>query len=157
LCYKTSSYVSRPGHTTFMMNEAQEAQDIAERIAKALPHVKRGTLRFWGAWFGRPNDNVHTLRMCDGTQNILRLYFDEGEVLSVWSPGGLNMGKSVFRIKSAERVRWEWFSYGGPKSDENLFFQDFVKSGAKVLASTNVNWHTPDLRTSLSRPAVEIV
>jgi hypothetical protein len=133
------------------------ADAIAENILKALPKVPRGTLRFWGAWFGRPHDNVHTVLKCAARQDVLRLYFDEGEVLTVWSPRGFTMDESTFKIDTAERVRWEWFSYGRPKTAANLFFKDFIKTGETVVASTNVNWHTPDLSTNLSLPAVEIV
>jgi hypothetical protein len=36
-------------------------------IANLLRHVKRGTLRFWGEWFGRQYDNIHIVVSCDAT------------------------------------------------------------------------------------------
>jgi hypothetical protein len=39
----------------------------------------------------------------------LRVFFNEGEVLSVWSPSGLTINSSTCRISDADRVRWEWF------------------------------------------------
>ena len=134
-----------------------EAEQLAARISEAIPNVKRGTLRFWGQWFGRPYDNVHTLVRCDAEENILRLYFNEGEVLSVWSPRNLQLDDSTFRISSAERVRWEWFYYGRPKLPSNCYFLDFMRSGKEIAATSNVDRDTPDRQLKASHPAVEIL
>jgi hypothetical protein len=139
------------------MTGMNNAHVLADRVRKLLPNVKRGSLRFWGNWFGRPHDNYHTLIRCEGDANVLKLFFDEGETLSVWSPLEMAADRSQFRINSADRVRWEWFYYGRPKTVENLFFEDFVRAGQGVAASTNVNWYSPDLTTDLSLPAVEIL
>jgi len=130
---------------------------IAARIQKELPKVKRGTLRFWGNWFGRPYDNVHTLLTCAADQNVLRMSFSEGESLSVWAPGELKLDDSTFQISDAERVLWEWFASGRAKTKENLFFRDFIKTGETVVVSTNVNSYTPDMSTDPTKPAVEIL
>jgi hypothetical protein len=121
-----------------------------------LPGVKRETL-FWGVWFGRPHDNIHRLLKCEAKEEILRLYFNEDEVLTVWFPKRLTLNASTFQIFDAERVRWEWFAYDRPKTDANRFCRDFLKTGKTVVASTIVDWHKPDLRTDLSLPAVEIL
>jgi hypothetical protein len=134
-----------------------ESPRIAEQIQKMLPGVKAGTLRFWGVWFGRPHDNLHRLLECAATDDVLRMRFNEDEVLTVGCPKGLTMDDSTFQISDAERVRWEWFNYGRPKTNENLFFYDFVKVGRSVAASSNVNWYRPDMRTNSSLPAVEIL
>jgi hypothetical protein len=84
-----------------------------------------GSLRFWGEWFGRPYDNCHTLVSCRAEEDVLRLSFDQGETLSTWSPTGLTLDKST---SDADRVRWEWFSYGKAKTPENLYnlyFEEF--------------------------------
>jgi hypothetical protein len=96
-----------------------EVEQLADRIRRVLPDVKKGTLRFWGIWFGRPHDNCHTLVKCDTEREVLRLYFDQGEILSVWSPKRLSVKTAKFRISNADRVRWEWFSYGRPKDSFN--------------------------------------
>jgi hypothetical protein len=134
-----------------------DVEQLADRIRKALPEVKKGTLRFWGVWFGRPYDNWHTLLRCDAAQHVLRLYFNEDEVLSVWSPRRLTVGKSTFRISQADRVRWEWFYYGRPKAASNLCFLDFVRSAAGITASTNDESFTQYVRPSRWKPAVEIL
>ena len=134
-----------------------KSQKISEEIQEALPYVKCGTLRFWGVWFGRPHDNMHKIVSSEYKLDVLRVRFDGDERLTVWYPEGLKLDASTFWIKSAERVRWEWYYYGRPKTDANLFYYDFVKTGETVVASSNVNWFTPDLKTDLSLSAVEIL
>jgi hypothetical protein len=108
-------------------------------------------------WFGRPYDNWHRLVGCDAEHDLLRVHFNEGETLSVWSPQVLTVDASTFRIGGADRVRWEWFLYGRPKTPSNLFFQDFIRQATAVSATTNVDWYTPELNPSSSDAAVEIL
>jgi hypothetical protein len=117
-----------------------EAEDIAGRINN-LASQMRGRLRFWGQWFGRPYDNCHHLVECEAEGDVLRLTFDAGETLCVWSPRrtGLDAaarhesGIGAFRITDAERIRWEWFYYARPQSGESRCFMGFRKTR---LAST---------------------
>jgi hypothetical protein len=134
-----------------------EAEEVAKQIRSALPTLKSGTLRFWGQWFGRPFDNLHSVVGCNAQGELLQVFFNEGETLSVWAPRGAAVGENVFRVGDAERVRWEWFYYGRPRIPANLYFEEYVKSAEGVSATTNVDWYTPDLRPDLSHPAVEIV
>jgi len=133
-----------------------ETARIAGEIQRWLPDLVRGTPRFWGAWFGRPYDALLTLLKCEYEDNVLKGHFDRGEVLTVWSPKGLVLGHAQFQILEADRVRWEWFA-GRPKAPVQRYFFDFVRTGESVSASANVDWYTPDLRTDLSLPAVEIL
>ena len=135
-----------------------EAEQIADRIRHALPHVKRGTLRFWGSWFGKPHDNWHEIVDCAAEGDILRVRFRNDEVLSVSSPRGASINEATFRIENASRVRWEWFYYGRAKTPENLYFREYTQGpDAAIVAETNVDWYTPDLRPTSSEAAVEIL
>jgi hypothetical protein len=139
-----------------------EVEQISDRIRTALPDVKKGTLRFWGVWFGRPHDNYHILAGCDTEGEVLRLHFDQGEVLSVWCPRKLTVKKSKFRISRADRVRWEWFFYGLPRDPSNLYFMDFVKSWTAIVATTNFQTQLDNGRAPVLKPrrwsaAVEIL
>jgi YD repeat-containing protein len=134
-----------------------EAEKICDEIQKALPKISPGTLRFWGVWFGRPYDNAHRIVASEHDRGVLRLRFNEDERLTVWSPAGLMLDSSVFQIDDAERVLWEWFSYVRPKTQENLYFYDFVKTPETIVASSNVDWFTPNMKTDSTLPAAEIL
>ena len=134
-----------------------ETQDIANCIQKAIPHVKKGSLRFWGEWFGRPHDNTHTLMRCEVENACLRLFFDQGETLSIWSPSGLSISTSTFKIKTATKVRWEWFYYGRPQISSNLYFMEFERSRAGVTATSNIDFYEPNFSPTIFHSAVEIL
>jgi hypothetical protein len=141
---------------TEIMNYIEIAK-IAEQIRRVLPKVKIGTPRFWGVWFGKPYDGIYRVVRCDVDQEVLRLHFEEGETLSIWSPRGLVVNESTFRVRDADRVRWEWFRYGQPKVASNLRFKDFVRTAEGIVATTNVDWYDPELNPVVSELAVEIL
>jgi hypothetical protein len=134
-----------------------EAERMAQRIQQTLPGLKRGTLRLWGQWFGRPYDNTHSVVDCAAAGDLLRVTFDQGEVLSVSEPADAHFSESVFRIRRASRVRWEWFYYGRPKTAANLYYEEYSSAGPTISARTNVDWYLPDLEPDPADPAVEIV
>ena len=102
-----------------------EAERIASAVAVGLPHVKAGSLRFWGCWFGRPYDNVHQICAATADGDVLVVTFSNDEVLTVWTPSGATINQDSFAIRNARRVLWEWYYYGRPKLPANRFFQDF--------------------------------
>ena len=135
-----------------------DAEQIANRIRKALPNIKCGTLRFWGSWFGRPYDNQHRIVDCEGEGEILLVRFDGSELLSVFSPRNVSFNEQTFRIDDAARVRWEWFYYGRSKTPENRYFEEFTKQQAGlIVGETNADWYTPNLKATSSEAAVEIL
>lgn len=146
------------GHEAMILEFTNEARRMADRIGRALPDVPSGTLRFWGVWFGAPHDNIHQIVRCEVEGDVLRLHFDNEEMLSIWSPCGLTMEGSTFRIADAQRVRWDWFLYGQPRIIENLCFYDYVKCSNVIEVHTNSpagRQYQPDPDRLL--PAVEIV
>ena len=134
-----------------------DVERLAERINTQAAVLKHGSLRFWGEWFGRPLDNDHRVVSCDVEENALRVRFNEGEILRVWSPRNAIVSPDTFKIMDADRVRWEWFYYGRPQIAANLHFMDFSKTEAAIAASTNANWAPLNLKPSAEHPAVEIV
>jgi hypothetical protein len=134
-----------------------EAQRVADQVRISLPHVKSGTLRFWGEWFGRPHDNYHRIVGCECEENLLKLHLNEGETLSACSPVGVIVSPTKFKIAKAERVRWEWFYYRRPKVAANLYFEEFVNSPDGIAASTSADWYKAEFGASRSKPAVEIL
>jgi len=111
--------------------------DLAEQIVRALPHLKTGTLRFWGHWFGRPYDNIHRIIGVRAQDDTLVMTFEEGETLQVWTPVPGIVSREAFSISGADRVRWEWFSYGHPHSPEYWRFMDSERRGDRIRFSTN--------------------
>lgn len=139
------------------MHSDAKTKEIADRIRLALPNVKSGSLRFWGVWFGRPYDAWHQIVKCTNSDNVLHLEFNEREILSIWSPIDIAIGERVFNVSDASRVRWEWYSYGGPKTPENRYFEDFVKCSHGIEWTTNIDWYKPEFHPVASAPAVEIL
>jgi hypothetical protein len=134
-------------------------QDIANEVSAVLPNAKRGALRFWGDWFGRPFDNGHRLTECQASVDCLRLRFDEGEVLAVWNPSDVEITETTFRIGNATALRWTWFYYGRPKTLENIYYRDYVQQDGGIIFRTNGDtvpgngWLGED---ATSYPAVEM-
>jgi hypothetical protein len=130
------------------------AEKCAVLLNRNIGLLKTGSLRFWGLWFGRPYDNVHQIASCDHDRDLLRIWFNEAELLSVWSPDGLEANATTFRIATAARVRWEWYSYGKSRTPENLYFEDYPKG---VRGTSNVNWYQPILEPLPGYAAVEML
>lgn len=137
--------------------EINSAEAASKRIQGLLPGIKSGTLRFWGHWFGRPADNVHRIIGSAVQGDTLRVFFDHGETLTVWSPRKIKISTSKFRVGQADRVRWEWFYYGRPRVQSNFYYHDFERSPDGIIANTNVDWYKPTFETDPGRSAIEIV
>lgn len=133
-----------------------EASKIAERIEHILPHVKAGTMRFFGEWFGRPYDNMHVIKHAEAKDNRLVITCDQRETLSIWNPSGFKISEKEFQIDSASRVLWQWYYYGRPQTSENLFYFDYFFEGDELKAKTNVDFYEPKLQPDPAEPAVKI-
>jgi hypothetical protein len=58
------------------------------------------------------------------------------------------------RIQNAARIRFEWFYYGRPKTDQNRYFMDFTRTDHRIDHQNN---GTLTLRPMHRDPAVEFV
>lgn len=130
--------------------------DLNAYLKQHFIKFKGGSLRIFGDWFGRPYDNFHTPKTFSFVDNILVVTFNDDETLTVWNPAYVKIEEHTFKIEEASRVRWEWFYYGRPKTEENRFFLNYVKGQSEIHADTNVNWYSPRFHTSLNEPAVII-
>jgi hypothetical protein len=108
------------------------AQQMAQTITRALPRLKHGSLKFFGEWFGRPWDNNHSIVAAQADENLLRLTFDDDETLDVWDPTELELESNLFVIRSASRVRWEWFAYGEPKTPDSRHYVEYRNGGSAI-------------------------
>jgi len=140
------------------MENSCEAEQIASRLKLALPHLKFGSLRFWGEWFGgRAFENAHKITDCDARDEVLHIQFDGDESLYVWSPHQAELNRTVFSIQNAARVRFEWFYYGRPKTGQNRYFMDLTRTDHRIDVKSNDDWFTLTLRPMHQEPAVEFV
>jgi hypothetical protein len=129
-------------------------QSMASNLNDRISYIKSGSLCFWGSWFGLPYDNVHRIVSCSAERNALSITFNEDETLTIWSPYELIADEATFRITQADRVRWEWFNYGDPKTQANLYYIDYVKKGDRITVQTNDPYPVPE--TDSESPAVEM-
>jgi hypothetical protein len=130
---------------------------IAEEISKALPGVKRGSLRFWGNWFGRPYDNSHLIVSCKAVGDSLVLVFDQGETLTVKSPRRLALTQKKFKIRNADLLKLEWYSYGEPRIASSLCTLEMWNVEGHVPKTTGENFQRPGLLARMLYPAIEIL
>ena len=135
----------------------QDAAHIRGCILRLLPSVKSGTLRIWGDWFGRPYDNCHRVIEAAADEVSVTVGFDQGETLRVWRPVGFEIDATTFRIRGAERIRWEWFYYGRPPESQNRFFLDSTHRAGFIQGQSNVDWYSPAFQTDAVMPAIELV
>lgn len=102
------------------------AQAVAGELRRQFPDLVVGSLCMYGEWFGRPYDNQHRVvdvAVEDG--DVLLMSFNEGESLRVRSPQMVTADRYELRIDRAGGVRWDWYSYGSPRTEEYHRFIDY--------------------------------
>jgi hypothetical protein len=132
-----------------------EASRIAVLIRGQLPNVKSGSLRFWGQWFGRPYDNIHTIVDATATVESLWLHFNCGESLQIDAPRNAVVELDRLVIRDAGRVHWEWNKYGNPPG--RRYYQEYVRCGDHIDTNTDVDCYRPVLQPCVTESAVEIL
>jgi len=135
------------------------ASEFFSRENSSTRNFEGGSLCIWGNWFGRPMDNFHTLKEVtfDKELNKLILTFDNQERLTIWNAENISDAKGHFQIEKAVKVLWQWYYYGKPQTEENLFFEEYEHLDNKIVFKTNVNWFKKsgsDLTTK--KPAVSM-
>jgi hypothetical protein len=130
--------------------------DLYAYLKQHFTEFKGGGLRMFGDWFGRPHDNVHIPKKFSFDNDVLTITFDGDETLTIWNPSHVQIQERMFKIGEASKVRWEWFYYGRPKTQENRFFLEYVKDQSGIHTDTNVSWYTPPFHTSMKELAVVI-
>jgi hypothetical protein len=127
-------------------------------LSAGIGEVKRGSLRVFGDWFGRPLDNIHIARRAVAEDDDLVVTFDEDEQLRISSPSRWTFDNEVFRVERARRVVWTWFYYGRPKLAENRFtIEHWIDADGAVCARSDVTWYRPEFPPSAGEPAAELL
>ena len=127
--------------------------NIAEEIMALEPSKRSGTLRNYGCWFGRPMDNYHQSESAEFDGEVLKIIFNEGETLEVWSPSNLVIEGTTIKIQNASKVKWSWYYYGKAKEPENLLHYEYIVKGNDVTSTTNSPWPN---KPSIHEAAVEL-
>lgn len=102
-----------------------------------LQVYKKGTLRFWGDWFGRPYDNYHTVIKSELTKDRCVLYFDCGGICVITHPLDIVSTPQEFYIKYAHQIQWRWNLYGEEKSTQNERMLTYERMSDTVVLKNN--------------------
>ena len=138
-----------------LRERAPGAAELVDAVRNASGR-ESGSLCVYGDFFGRPYDNSHTaIAAVLDPEGCALIGFDDHETLRVWDPEGIHIGAGEFRVERASKVRWEWYSYGDPRTPENLYFIEHRVVGDNVEASTN--FRPSSFNPHLSRPAIELL
>ena len=135
------------------------ASEFYDRYSSSNINFEGGSLCIWGNWFGRPMDNFHRLTLVTFDRQLCKLIltFDNQERLTIWNADSIIETQGHFQIDKADKVLWEWYYYGKPQIEENLFFEEYEHLDSKINFKTNVNWFNKN-NTDLTskKPAVSI-
>ena len=94
----------------------------AEKLTKIINYLEEkpgGSLRLYGEWFGRPNDNYHKILLCIFKDGILKIKFDAGETIKIWNPNNITFNNNELIIKDSTCVEFLRYYYGKPQTKEN--------------------------------------
>jgi hypothetical protein len=133
------------------------AERAAGELSDLIGRVKRGSLRVFGDWFGRPMDNIHVVRSAWADGDDLVITFDQGEELRITRPKDWEFSQDTLQVRHADRVVWRWYAYGRPRAAENLHtIEHWIGTDGTAQARSNEDWYTP-LDPSTGKPAVELL
>ena len=119
--------------------------------------TKKGSFRFWGDWFGRPLDNLHKPMKCSVDKDILTVWFEDGEKLTVYNPENIVSNDGEFSIKDAAKILWEWYLYGETMAKEFKKYIEYVRSSdGKIVKRTNLGKGTEEVIDPKGSNAVEV-
>jgi len=132
-------------------------EEFVNKYGENGSYLKGGTLCFYGHWFGRPHDNFHELKriIYENESNILRLTFSENEVLTIYNPVDISEYPNRITIKDADKINWQWYSYGEIQIENNLFYIEITRVEDKLIGKTNTTWYEEKFETlDPTKPAI---
>lgn len=108
-----------------------------QEAVDSLTIQKCGSLCFWGDWFGRPMDNIHTpvSASFDETEKLLVIQFDRGETCEIFGARGIVNTWNDFYVEKADRIGWSWYYYGRGRTPENLFRREYILEDGTVVCT----------------------
>lgn len=92
------------------------------------PNKNYISICIWGHGPGRPYDNSYRLKekKYDETKNTLTLFFEDNEKCIIINPVEMVWDRKKLKVKSAEKIIWEFYYYGKPQSQETLTIMEYT-------------------------------
>jgi len=119
--------------------------------------TKKGSLRFWGDWFGRPLDNTHKPFRCLEEKDMLTVTFEDGEKLTIYNPQDVVSDDGEFSVGDAAKIVWEWYPYDDIMAKENKKRIEYIRSAdGKVTKRTDLGSGVEQIIDPLDFKAVEM-
>jgi len=135
-----------------------DKHSLIAAIHRAMPNIKAGSLVVFGDVFGDRIDNIHRVVSATASEDgSTTISFDQGEMLTVWEPSGIDVSSVRFRIVRASRIRWEWFYYSRARTQENRYVIEYQVEGDRVTVSDNADWANVIHGPTLHQSAVELL
>ena len=118
--------------------------EASERLIKQLGishHSKnidiltqKGSLCFYGDWFGRPYDNCHKIIHTAYDGEILEIQFDQHERLLVYNPERISSTEQELKIEKAQKVKWIYIPYQSTSHETHTI--TYTVEGGKPVKKT---------------------
>lgn len=118
--------------------------EASERLIKQLGishHSKnidiltqKGSLCFYGDWFGRPYDNCHKIIHTAYDGEILEIQFDQHERLLVYNPERISSTEQELKIEKAQKVKWIYIPYQSTSHETHTI--TYTVEGGKLVKET---------------------
>ncbi len=121
--YLTMNSAKIPLSKTYL-DAIGEAVEILNRHLGISHHSKnldiltqKGSLCFYGDWFGRPYDNCHKIIHTAYDGEILEIQFDQYERLLVYNPENVSSTEQELKIEKAQKIKWIYIPYHSMKRE----------------------------------------
>ena len=88
--------------------------------------IRRGSLCFWGEWFGEPCERILTIERVKWSETEIVIRFDQGECLRITDPTQIVNEENRLIIAGAARVLFCWYGDGKEHSYENLYVRQYA-------------------------------
>jgi len=109
--------------------------DLVHLIATNEHLCKIGSIKIFGDWFGEPYEGKYKIvdAEFDGDSSVLTIYFEAGEMLTIWNPEHIHEADSYLKIIAADKVKLEWRD----NNSHTPYFKTYEKKKRKVDVATN--------------------
>ncbi|BCL75622.1 hypothetical protein JHS3_13580 [Jeongeupia sp. HS-3] len=87
-------------------------------------------------------DNCHISKSASFDGEVLKVVFENGEILEITNPFELIVDGTTLKIPEASIVKWSWYLYGEIKSPETLMYYEYRTENGRVVSCTNSPWPT---------------